>query len=121
MSMILVHFDRQMTESEFFDAMSEVYERNGTKKFFVDGIHSVVARNILDSGREEDTISLIISDDDLIMFEGYCWLYWYKEHGYEDVPVYTIDEFIDVFRPDQREPMNFEDELMALIGGRNGN
>lgn len=50
-NLILVHFDRQMTESEFFDAMSEVYERNGTKKFFVDGIHSVVARNILDSGR----------------------------------------------------------------------
>lgn len=33
-NLILVHFDRQMTESEFFDAMSEVYERNGTKKFF---------------------------------------------------------------------------------------
>jgi hypothetical protein len=117
MGLILVHFDRQMTESEFFDAMSEVYERNGTKKFFVDGIHSVVARNILDSGREDDTISLIVSDDDLITWEGYCSLSWYKEHGYERAPVYTIDEFIDVFRPDLREPIIFEDELMALIGG----
>lgn len=117
MGLILVHFDRQMTESEFFDAMSEVYERNGTKKFFVDGIHSVVARNILDSGREDDTISLIVSDDDPIIWEGYCSLSWYKEHGYERAPVYTIDEFIDIFRPDLREPMIFEDELMALIGG----
>ena len=116
-NLILVHFDRQMTESEFFDAMLEVYERNGTKKFFVDGIHSVVARNILDSGREDDTISLIVSDDDPIIWEGYCSLSWYKEHGYERAPVYTIDEFIDVFRPDLREPMTFEDELMALIGG----
>lgn len=106
MSMILVHFDRQLTEAEFYDVMSDVT-----------GIHSVVAKRILDPELEEDTISLIISDDDLIMFEGYCWLYWYKEHGYEDVPVYTIDEFIDVFRPDQREPTSFEDELMALIGG----
>ena len=48
-SLILVHFDRQMTKSEFFDAMSEVYERNGTEKFFADNIHSAVARNILDS------------------------------------------------------------------------
>ena len=56
MSMILVHFDRQMTESEFFDAMSEVYGRNGTDKFFVDGIHSVVARNILEPEIEDDTI-----------------------------------------------------------------
>lgn len=117
MSMILVHFDRQMTESEFFDAMSEVYGRNGTDKFFVDGIHSVVARIILDSGIEDDTISLIVSDDDPIIWEGYCSLSWYKEHGYERAPVYTIDEFIDVFRPDLREPIIFEDELMALIGG----
>ena len=116
-NLILVHFDRQMTESEFFDAMSEVYGRNGTDKFFVDGIHSVVARNILDSGREDDTISLIVSDDDPILLEGYCSLSWYKEHGYERAPVYTIDEFIDVFRPDLREPIIFEDELMALIGG----
>lgn len=65
-NLILVHFDRQMTESEFFDAMSEVYDRNGTKKFFAVDIHSVVARNILDSGREDDTISLIVSDDDPI-------------------------------------------------------
>lgn len=105
-NLILVHFDRQLTEAEFYDVMSDVT-----------GIHSVVAKRILDPESEEDTISLIISDDDLIMFEGYCWLSWYKEHGYEDVPVYTIDEFIDVFRPDQREPMNFEDELMDLIGG----
>ena len=62
-NLILVHFDRQMTESEFFDAMSEVYERNGTKKFFVDGIHSVVARNILESGREDDTISLSVTEE----------------------------------------------------------
>lgn len=117
MSMILVHFDRQMTESEFFDAMSEVYERNRTEKFFVGGTHSVVARNILDSGREDDTISLIVSDDDLIIWDGYCSLSWYKDHGYERAPVYTIDEFIDVFRPDLREPMIFEDELMALLGG----
>lgn len=116
-NLILVHFDRQMTESEFFDAMSEVYGRNGTDKFFVDGIHFVVARNILDSGREDDTISLIVSDDDPILWEGYCSLSWYKEHGYERAPVYTIDEFIDVFRPDLREPMIFEDELMTLIGG----
>ena len=116
-NLILVHFDRQMTESEFFDAMSEVYGRNGTDKFFVDGIHSVVTRNILDSGREDDTISLIVSDDDLILWEGYCSLSWYKEHGYERAPVYTIDEFIDIFRPDLREPINFESELMALLGG----
>ena len=116
-NLILVHFDRQMTESEFFDAMSEVYDRNGTKKFFAVDIHSVVARNILDSGREDDTISLVVSDDDLITWKGYCSLSWYKEHGYERAPVYTIDEFIDVFRPDLREPMIFEDELMALIGG----
>lgn len=116
-NLILVHFDRQMTESEFFDAMSEVYGRNGTDKFFVDGIHFVVARNILDSGREDDTISLIVSDDDPILWEGYCSLSWYKEHGYERAPVYTIDEFIDVFRPDLRELMIFEDELMAPIGG----
>lgn len=118
MSMILVHFDRQMTESEFFDAMSEVYGRNGTDKFFVDGIHSVVARNILEPEIEDDTISLIVSDDDLIIWDGYCSLSWYKEHGYgRRVPVYTIDEFIDVFRPDLREPIIFEDELMDLIGG----
>ena len=43
-NLILVHFDRQMTESEFFDAMSEVYDRNGTKKFFAVDIHSVVDR-----------------------------------------------------------------------------
>lgn len=117
-NLILVHFDRQMTESEFFDAMSEVYGRNGTDKFFVDGIHSVVARNILDSGIEDDTIPLIVSDDCIIKWDGYCSLSWYKEHGYgRRVPVYTIDEFIDIFRPDLREPMIFEDELMALIGG----
>lgn len=116
-NLILVHFDRQMTESEFFDAMSEVYERNGTEKFFVDGKHPRVALSILDSGREDDTISLIVSDDDSIIWEGYCFLSWYKEHGYERAPVYTIDEFIDVFRPDLREPIIFEDELMALIGG----
>ena len=118
MSMILVHFDRQMTESEFFDAMSEVYERNGTDKFFVEGIHSVVARNILEPEIEDDTISLIVSDDDLIIWDGYCSLSWYKEHGYgRRVPVYTIDEFIDFFRPDLREPIIFEDEIMDLIGG----
>ena len=116
-NLILVHFDRQLTEAEFYDVMSDVLEREGTNKFFKTGIHSGVAKRILDPELEEDTISLIVSDDDLIMFEGYCWLSWYKEHGYEDVPVYTIDEFIDIFRPDQREPMNFEDELMALIGG----
>lgn len=117
MSMILIHFDRQMTESEFFDAMSEVYKRNGTEKFFVPGIHSVVARNILDSGGEDDTISLIVTEDCITIWDGYCSLSWYKENGYERAPVYTIDEFIDIFRPDLREPMNFEDELMALIGG----
>ena len=116
MSMILVHFDRQMTESEFFDAMSEVYERKGDMRFF-DGSHLVVAQRILDQESEEDTISLIISGDGIIRFEGYCWLSWYKENGYENVTVYTIDEFIDVFRPDLREPIIFEDELMALIGG----
>ena len=115
-SLILVHFDRQMTKSEFFDAMSEVYERNGTEKFFADNIHSAVARNILDSGREDDTISLIVTEDCTI-WDGYCSMSWYKEHGYERAPVYTIDEFIDVFRPDLREPIIFEDELMALIGG----
>lgn len=31
---ILVHFDRQLTDLEFFNAMSEVLEREGTKKFF---------------------------------------------------------------------------------------
>lgn len=115
--LILVYFNRQMTESEFFDAMSEVYERNSKEKFFVDGIHSVVARNILDSGREDDTISLIATEDCITIWDGYCSLSWYKEHGYERAPVYTIDEFIDVFRPDLREPIIFEDELMALIGG----
>lgn len=114
---ILVHFDRQMTKSEFFDAMSEVYERNGKEKFFVDGIHSVVARCILDSGREDDTISLWVSDDGIVRWDGYCWLSWYKENGYENYPVYTIDEFIDIFRPDLRKPINFENELMALLGG----
>lgn len=114
--LILVHFDRQMTESEFFDAMSEVYERRGEMRFFDEG-HLGVAQRILDPESEEDTISLIISDDDFIRFEGYCWLSWYKEHGYERAPVYTIDEFIDVFCPDLREPIIFEDELMALIGG----
>lgn len=116
-NLILVHFDRQMTESEFFDAMSEVYDRNGTKKFFAVDIHSVVARNILDSGREDDTISLWVSDDGIVRWDGYCCLSWYKENGYESVPAYTIDEFIDVFRPDLRKPINFENELMALLGG----
>lgn len=114
--LILVHFDRQMTESEFFDAMSEVYVRRGEMRFFDEG-HLIVAQRILDPESEEDTISLIISDDDFIRFEGYCWLSWYKESGYNRAPVYTIDEFIDIFRPDLREPMTFEDELMALIGG----
>lgn len=115
--LILVHFDRQMTESEFFDAMSEVYERNGTEKFFAPGIHSAVTRDILDSGIEDDTISLWISDDGIVRWDGYCLLSWYKENGYDNYPVYTIDEFIDVFRPDLREPMIFEDELMTLLGG----
>lgn len=115
--MILVHFDRQLTDLEFFDAMSEVLEREGTKKFFKKGVHSVVARCILDSGIEDDTISLWVSDDGIVRWDGYCWLSWYKENGYESVPCYTIDEFIDVFRPDLREPINFENELMALLGG----
>ena len=116
MKIILVHFDRQMTELEFFDAMSEVYDRKEEMRFF-NKSNLVVAQRILDPETEEDTISLIISDDDIIRFEGYCWLSWYKENGYERAPVYTIDEFIDIFRPDLREPMIFEDELMALIGG----
>lgn len=114
---ILVHFDRQLTEAEFYDVMSEVLEREGTNKFFKKGEPYVVARNILDPGIEDDTISLMVSDDGIVRWEGYCWLSWYMENGYENVPVYTIDEFIDIFRPDLREPMIFEDELMALIGG----
>lgn len=114
---ILVHFDRQLTDLEFFNAMSEVLEREGTKKFFKNGVRSVVARSILDPGRDDDTISLWISDDGIVRWDGYCWLSWYKENGYENYPVYTIDEFIDVFRPDLREPINFENELMALLGG----
>ena len=78
MSMILVHFDRQLTEAEFYDVMSDVLEREGTNKFFKTGIHSVVAKRILDPELEEDTISLIISDDDLIIWDGYCSLSWYK-------------------------------------------
>lgn len=112
---ILVHFDRQMTEPEFLEVMSEVFDRNGTEIFFKDGMYSTVARNILDSGIDDDTISLIVSDDGIIKWDGYCSLTWYKENGYERMPVYTIDEFIDIFRPDLREPMNFEDELMNLL------
>lgn len=115
--MILVHFDRQLTELEFFDAMSEVLEREGTKKFFKKGKPHAVDRSILDPESAEDTISLWVSDDGIVRWDGYCWLSWYKENGYDNYPVYTIDEFIDVFRPDLREPINFESELMALLGG----
>lgn len=116
-NLILVHFDRQLTEAEFYDVMSDVLEREGTNKFFKTGIHSVVAQKILNPEIWDDTIELCVYSNNIIRWEGYCALSWYKGNGYENEPVYTIDEFIDIFRPDLLESMNFEDELMALIGG----
>ena len=46
-NLILVHFDRQMTESEFFDAMSEVYDRNGTVIALCLGIRSTAMKERL--------------------------------------------------------------------------
>lgn len=115
--MILVHFDRQLTKTEFYDVMSEVLEREGTKKFFKGNEHSVIARNILEPGIWDDTVELCVSKDNIVRWSGYCELNWYKENGYEKLPVLTIDEFIDLYRPDLSNKMNFEDEIMALIGG----